>query len=75
MRREKVHLKSDERTLGDSDFVETALDFASEAAEQEYRLKADGYPVERVGKRVAELLYVPFRCDDPWQTTSPGISP
>ena len=51
LRREKVHLKSDERILGDSDFVETALDFASEAAEQEYRLKADGYPVERVGKR------------------------
>ena len=56
MRREKVHFKSDERILGDSDFVETVLDFASEAMERKYRLKADGYTFERVGKRVAEAL-------------------
>jgi len=56
LRREKVHFKSDERILGDSDFVETVLDFAYEAMERRYRLKADGYTLERVGKRVAELF-------------------
>ena len=70
LRREKVHFKSDERILGDSDFVETVLDFASEEMERKYRLKADGYTFERVGKRVAELFDMSHS-----DVTTPGKQP
>ena len=36
--------------------MEAVLDFACEAMVPRYRLKADGYTFERVGKRVAELF-------------------
>ena len=68
--REKVHFKSDERILGDSDFVETVLDFASEEMERKYRLKADGYTFEGVGKRVAELFDMSHS-----DVTTPGKQP
>ena len=70
LRREKVHFKSDERILGDSDFVETVLDFASEEMERKYRLKADGYTFEEVGKRVAELFDMSHS-----DVTTPGKQP
>ncbi len=37
-----IHLKGDERILGDSDFVEKFLSQASEQMERRYRLKAEG---------------------------------
>ena len=43
LRRMKIRFKSDERILGDSDFVERVLHSASEAMERRYRLKAEGY--------------------------------
>ena len=70
LRREKVHFKSDERILGDSDFVETVLDFASEEMERKYRLKADGYTFEGVGKRVADLFDMSHS-----DVTTPGKQP
>jgi len=38
-RRMKIHIKGDERILGDSDFVEKVLSQASEQMERRYRLK------------------------------------
>ncbi|MFY9941360.1 MAG: hypothetical protein WAK57_04235 [Desulfobacterales bacterium] len=42
LRRMNFYCKSDERVLGDSDFVETLLDSSSEAMARRYRLKAKG---------------------------------
>ena len=38
-----VHFKSDERILGDSDFVQKALHDATEKMKSRYRLEAIGY--------------------------------
>lgn len=53
--------KGDERILGDGAFVQEALAEAGEAFERRYRLAAKGYTIERVAKRVAELLGVSSR--------------
>jgi len=59
LRRMKIHFKSDERVLGDSDFVETVLSSASEAMELRYRLKAEGYTFKSVAVRVGEIFDMP----------------
>jgi hypothetical protein len=41
-RRANIHLKSDERVLGDSDFVERVLKVAEESLERKYQLKSQG---------------------------------
>ena len=56
MRRMKIHIKGDERILGDSDFVEKVLSQASEQMEQRYRLKAEGWTLEKITERVAEIF-------------------
>jgi REP element-mobilizing transposase RayT len=56
LRKAKVHLKGDERILGDSDFVLQVLKTANEALEQKYRLKAQGMDIEKIAERVADLL-------------------
>lgn len=56
LRKMKVHFKSDERVLGDSDFVEEVLGLASEAMEQKYRLRAEGYTFEKIAGKVGELF-------------------
>ncbi|MDF1593854.1 MAG: hypothetical protein P1P89_20285 [Desulfobacterales bacterium] len=70
LRRMKIHAKSDERILGDSDVAETVLGSASEAMERKYRLKADGYSFERVAKRVGEIFDISKR-----ELTAPGKHP
>jgi hypothetical protein len=37
-----IHMKSDERILGDSDFIQSVLDEAKERLEERYRLQAQG---------------------------------
>jgi len=54
--REKVHVKSDERILGDGDFVEKILSRSRERYERQYALKASGIDLDNVAARVAELL-------------------
>lgn len=49
------HMMSDERILGDSDFVDNLLLQADEAYERRYKLKRLGYDSERIAKRVAEI--------------------
>ena len=56
MRRMKIHIKGDERILGDSDFVEKVLSHASEHMEQRYRLTAEGWTLPKITERVAEIF-------------------
>lgn len=58
MRREKVSQKSDERILGDSRFVEEVLASAREQMEQSYALKAEGYTLDKLTKRVCALMNI-----------------
>jgi REP-associated tyrosine transposase len=55
-RRMGVHFKSDERVLGDSDFVDTVLKAAGERLDRKYRLQAEGYQFEDVVSRVCEVF-------------------
>jgi len=55
-RRRGIHLKGDERILGDSDFVESVLEEQNERLEQRYRLQMQGYDVDKVVDRVAKLF-------------------
>ena len=56
MRRMSIHIKGDERILGDSDFVEKVLTQASEQMERRYRLKAEGWTLTKITERVAEIF-------------------
>lgn len=62
--RTDIHLKSDERILGDSDFVEEVLKKAKEQLDRQYRLKATGFNLDQVARRVAELIGVEY--EDVW---------
>ena len=50
------HLKGDERISGESDFVKKVLAEQNELFERCYRLKAQGYDVDRLVKKVAQLF-------------------
>ena len=56
LRGESLRLKGDERILGDSDFVLQALKASEEELERKYRLKAEGYTLEKSADRVAGVL-------------------
>ena len=43
-----IHMKSDERILGDGDFTQSVLDEAKERLEERYRPQALGYDLEKV---------------------------
>ena len=49
------HIKSDERILGESDFVAHVLSEAEEAFGRKYELKSLGYDLDRIAARVAEI--------------------
>jgi putative transposase len=53
-----VHIMSDERILGDSDFVDSVISQSEEHYERRHRLKRQGYDVDRVAERVAEVLEI-----------------
>jgi hypothetical protein len=55
-----AHLKSDERILGDSDFVEEVLKKAQEKRERQHQLEAEGFTIDQVAQRVAAILGVKF---------------
>jgi hypothetical protein len=56
LRKLGMHLKSDERILGDSDFVESALKEQNEHFERRYQLQAQGYDFNTIVDRVAKLF-------------------
>jgi hypothetical protein len=55
MLRNTMRMKSDERILGDGDFVEEVLKTAEEQFESRYILKAKGYDLMKIAQRVVEL--------------------
>jgi putative transposase len=56
LKRSKLHIKSDERILGDGDFVSEILSRSEESFERSYALKARGINIDFVAKRVSTLL-------------------
>ncbi len=57
-RRRNLFQKSDERILGDGDFVEQVLQEAEEEKERKNRLVKQGYDLETIATRAAERLDV-----------------
>ena len=55
-RKAKVFEKSDERILGDGDFVEDVLLAAQEQMEKRYRLAAKGYDLDTIASRVCDMM-------------------
>ena len=49
-------VKSDERILGDSEFVTALLAEANERLDRRYELKGLGYDLNKVGRRVSEIF-------------------
>ena len=67
MRREKDYMKSDERILGDVEFAQFVLDDAKGRLEERYRLKTQGYDLDKVAIRVSSELGI-----NPQQVWRPG---
>ena len=55
-----ARIKGDERILGDTDFVESVLKEADEHLERRCRLKAEGFDLDQVALRVAQVLDKPL---------------
>jgi putative transposase len=55
-RRLKIHVKGDERILGDSDFVESVLEEQNERLERRYRIQMEGYDFDKILGRVARAF-------------------
>ena len=70
MHRVQDHMKSDERILGDGDFTQSVLDEAKERLEEHYRLRAQGYDLEKIAMRVSSELGV-----EPEQVWAAGKHP
>lgn len=58
LREAKIFYKSDERILGDSDFVESVLANANEQMERKYALQAAGLDLDALAQIVAEITGV-----------------
>jgi REP element-mobilizing transposase RayT len=56
MRQTKNYQKGDERILGDGDFVEQTLRASNEAMERKSALRAQGFDLDKIAMRVADLL-------------------
>ena len=56
LNRADAHIKSDERILGDSNFVDEVLKTAQEKRERGYQLESEGFGIDQVAERVANLL-------------------
>ncbi len=69
-RRANMHLKSDERILGDSEFVESVLKAADESLEKKFHLKSEGFDIRKLADRVAEIFFI-----DPEEIFQPGKQP
>lgn len=51
-----VHIMSDERILGDSDFVDSVISQSEEHYERRHKLRRQGYDLDRIAERVSEVL-------------------
>jgi len=64
LRREKADQRSDERILGDGDFVNRVLTEAREALEKRHALRTKGIDLNKIVYRVSELMGV--KSEDVW---------
>jgi REP element-mobilizing transposase RayT len=71
LKKEKAHVKSDERILGDGNFVEKTLSESRERYERQYALKASGFGLDEVAERVGRLLGI--ESEEVWQPGKPRI--
>jgi chromosomal replication initiation ATPase DnaA len=53
-----MHIKGDERILGDSDFVDSLLADTEEKFERHYATKRRGYDLDKIAKRAATVCAV-----------------
>jgi putative transposase len=60
LRKAKIYVKGDERILGDSDFVLQSLEEANEQLERKYKIRTQGYDIDKIAKRVAGLMDTPI---------------
>ncbi len=56
LKKATISRKSDERILGDGDFVERVLASANKAMERKFYLESHGFNLDKVAARVAEVL-------------------
>ena len=66
LRGAKIYQNSDERILGDGDFVDSVLTAANEAMERRYYLQSSGFTLDKLADRVANILGM--RPEDVWAT-------
>ena len=64
MRKANLHVKSDERILGDGDFVGQILAQANETMEKKHALEIAGVDLQHIAERVGTLCDMPV--DDLW---------
>ena len=50
------HIMSDERILGDSEFVDSVISQSDEHYERRHKLRRQGYDLDRIAERVSEVL-------------------
>lgn len=58
LRRAGAYQKGDERILGDGEFVDEVLSHADEQLQQKYRMQAEGYDLQKLIERVAEIMEI-----------------
>lgn len=68
--RKSIHMKSDERILGDSDFVDEVLKAAGESLQHRYALITKGWNLERLAEKSARIYKI-----EPAQLYMPGKQP
>jgi len=54
----RKHIMSDERILGDSDFVDSILSQSEEQYERRHQLKLKGFDLQSIAERVAEVFEI-----------------
>ena len=64
LRQEKIYQRSDERILGDGDFVNQVLAEAEEALEKRHALRVKGMNMDKVARKVSEVMNL--KPDDVW---------
>jgi REP element-mobilizing transposase RayT len=53
-----MHFKSDERILGDGDFVDSLLSEAGEKLDRGYEVKRSGFDLDKIAKKASEICNV-----------------
>lgn len=70
LRKANIHFKSDERMLGDSDFVDLVMKVANESLERKTELRSKGYDLDKLANQVAQIYSI-----EPDQIYQPGKQP